>query len=508
MTKDREALRQRLQDLTPSQRKVFVEAMRSRGAHRTPAIPRYEHGVDIPQSYTQRRLWFLFRVGTASAMYNMPESARLDGHIDMASFEGAYNDVIARHASLRTSFADSSAGPVQRIGPVVHREVEVVDVRLPGGREHYDAQIEPLLSELSGRIFDLSTGPLVTATLLRVEPEIHYFVINMHHAISDGWSTGVFVRDFSEFYRSRVEGRAPVLPQLQIEFVDFVRWQYERMTSPRLEELRAFWRTRLSGVEPLSLPFDRQPTADVREDGGFRYIHLDLPTTARLKSLASGWGATLFMVLLAAFKGLLHRYSMQNDITVGVPVAGRKHPDTEDLIGFFANTVVIRTDVRGELSFEQLTSRVRDASLDAFEREETPFEMLVEMLKPARIDGRNPLFQVMFILQNTKRPRLSLPGIDIRLIPTGSTSVKFDMLFELGEVDDGITGWLGYRKDLFDENTMSRFASDYKALLIHACASPEMPLAQLELAERPADAFEGFNDDLEAGPETSPTPAG
>jgi hypothetical protein len=496
-----QSLSQRFQDLTPHQRQILVEAMRAKAKTAIAPIPRYDHSTFIPQSYTQRRLWFLFRITPDSAMYNMPECARLTGPIELEHFNGAFNDVLERHSSLRTVFTDTEHGPAQTILPVTNQAVEVVQAPFAEGDPNREERVTQMLTDLSNRSFDLENGPLVRMTLIRVGEHLHYLVVNMHHIISDGWSTGVFVADFSECYRARVENRPHRLKPLAIEFADFVRWQQEHMTSARLDTLRRFWRDRLAGVEPLRLPFDRTPTSAVTDRGGYRYVHFDAQTTARLKVLAEQWGATVFMALLAAFKGLLHLYSMQEDITVGVPVAGRTHPSTEDLIGFFANTAVIRTNLGGSPTFKELTERVRNSSLDAFEQEDTPVEMLVEMLQPERPPGRNPLFQVMFILQNTRKPALSLPQIDIKLLAAGSTSVKFDMLFEFAESGEGLTGWLGYRMDLFDEGTMTRFADAFTKLVLAVCEFPDKPLNQIDIPTNPPLEAQDFNDDLEIIPQ-------
>lgn len=505
MNRQQEELMQRFRDLPPQQRSILMEAMREKARkHAVPDIPRYDHGEFIPQSYTQRRLWFLFRMNPDSAMYNMPECARLTGPIDLYQFNAAFNDVIARHSSLRTRFCALPEGPAQVIAAASPQEVQVVQAPFDEIDPDREARAAALLTEHSNRAFDLQAGPLIRMTLIRVTPELHYLVVNMHHIISDGWSTGVFVRDFSEFYRARLEGREPVLPHLPIAYADFVRWQFERMEGKRLEDLKAFWRHRLVGIEPLKLPFDRPPSAEVTDRGGYRYVHFSRETAKRLKDLSEEWGATLFMALLAVFKGLLHLYSAQEDITIGVPVAGRSHPSTENLIGFFANTAIIRTELKGSLNFRELTERVRNASLDAFEQEETPVEMLVEMLQPERQPGRNPLFQVMFILQNTKKPKLSLPGIELKLLAAGSSSVKFDMLFEFGESSEGLTGWLGYRIDLFDEHTMTRFADAFTHLLLAVCDAPYTPLDQIELPTTPPLNAQDFNDDLDVPPRTRP----
>ncbi|KTT40093.1 hypothetical protein RSA46_21150 [Pseudomonas oryzihabitans] len=317
----------------------------------------------------------------------------------------------------------------------------------------------------------------------------------MHHIVSDGWSMGIFARDFSTFVTARLLGFEPQLPTLPIEFGDFVEWQLDRLSGPILDQQMAYWKTRLKKVENLLLPFDRLPTASTTERGGFEYIHFDRAAADAINECARQCDVTLYMMLLAAFCVLLHQQSSQRYITVGSPTAGRVRAETENLIGFFANTLLITSEVRPDMRFRELAHGVRDSALGAFNHDETPFEKLVETLSVDRGSLRNPLFQIMFILQNTLKPTLQLPGFVVEPFAAGSLSVKFEMLIEFYESAQGITGWLGYRRDLFDKSTCKRFADSYQHLLMSITTDPDQFVSEISVSAAPA--LFSFNDDLD-----------
>jgi Condensation domain len=427
-------------------------------------------------------------------MYNMPECARLRGPLDPAVFQRGFDDVVARHESLRVTFEDGPDGPIQKVRPQLSIPIDHIDLEhCPPSVQEDEAMA--MLFRVADQPFDLIRGPVVRLTLIRLSDDDHFMVINMHHIVSDGWSMAVFAEDFGRALAARARGEAPALPPLPIHFGDFVEWQLDRLTGPVLQSQLDFWRPRLDVVEDIVLPFDRTPTETTSDAGGFEYIVLDPVLSRQLKACAEASGGTLFMFLFAVFSVLLHRYSGQRHITMGSPTAGRMRQETEPLIGFFANTLLITARIRPEDTIFDVAATVRDSATGAFAHDETPLELLVEALKPQRSLARNPLFQVMFILQNSRRPQLELSGFDVSLIAAGSMSVKFDMLIEFYEKDGGITGWLGYRTDLFDATTISRLAQNFATLARAIVASPQTPVGQLGFDA--GGVSDAFNDDLD-----------
>ncbi|MYM91737.1 condensation protein [Rugamonas sp. FT82W] len=493
-----EDIKARLKTLSPQQRRLLLSTL-ALPERRIDAIPRYPQRAELPQSYAQRRLWYLHRLDPLTSMYNMPQAARFAGALALEHLQGAFDDVLARHSALRTVFADSPAGPVQRILPAAPQPLELIDLSATDPATVEQRGLE-LSHAVADRPFDLERGPVARMTVIRLAAHTHLVVINMHHIVSDGWSVAILVRDMIACYQARHAGRAPALPPLPIDFSDFVQWQNQRLTGAELERQLRFWQTRLAGLEPLALPFDRAPSPQTSARGGYEMIKMEAGLRDRLVRLTAECDCTLFMALLAAFKVLLHRYSAQTDINVGVPVAGRNRLETEHLIGFFANTALVRTDLDGEPTFRQLIARVRESALGAFAHDETPLEKIVELVQPERDLARNPLFQLMFILQNTRRPALDMPGLQVQLLDTYNSTVKFDMLVEFYEADGGLTGGLGYRSDLFNSSTMAPFARAFVTVVAAMCADPDARIGDFPLGAGAAPASvagDSFADDLE-----------
>lgn len=489
-------IKAKLNGLSPRQRRVLLQSIPAKPRRRE-VIPRHPLTGVVPQSYSQRRLWYLYKLDPGSSMYNMPQTAMFRGPLDYACLQLAFDDVIARHSVLRTVFADEKGVPVQKIAPELRHPLEWVDL------SHEDpAQVEAkglaLAQEIADRPFDLVHGPLVMMTLIRLQEQVHLMAINMHHIISDGWSITIFVRDFLEFYRARTQDRPPQLPELPIAFSDFVQWQLERLSGDLLQQQLNFWQTQLAGLQPLALPFDRAPTVHTSARSGYEKIELPPAVRNQLVAVAKACECTLFMAILAVFKIALHRYSGQVDICVGVPVAGRNRIETENLIGFFANTALLRTDLGGEPDFRELLRRVRESSLESFAHDETPFEKLVELIGPADRDvARNPLFQVMFILQNTAKAVIDIPSVQTQRLNSYNSTVKFDMLVEFYDIERGLFGGIAYRSDLFDTGTMAQFARAFAEIVTAVIAAPETRIGEIVLARAESPVLESFSDVLE-----------
>ncbi|MBV9788328.1 MAG: amino acid adenylation domain-containing protein, partial [Chloroflexi bacterium] len=439
------------------------------------AVPRDE--TPLPLSFAQQRLWFLDQLQPGSAAYHLPTVVRLTGALDVAALHHSLSALVARHESLRTVFVQHADQPIQRILPPTPVPLPVLDVPDPSDRatliEFVRAQVQPP--------FDLAQGPLLRASLLRLAPDAHVLVLTLHHIVSDGWSQSVLLRELTTLYRGLVLDEPAMLPTLPIQYADYSVWQRQWLSGAVLEQQLGYWRQQLAGIQPLDLPTDRPRPPVTSERGGHFMFHLPDTLRTALNQLSHQLSSTLFMTLLAAWQTLLMRYSGQTDIAVGTPIAGRVRPELEGVVGFFVNTLVLRTELAGQPSFAELVSRVRTTALEAYAHQDLPFEQIVEAVQPARDLSRSPLFQVMFVLQNTPRTTIDLP--ELRLEPLGveTTTTKFDLTLALGETPDGLIATLEYSADLFDQTTIVRMAEHFQTLLAAIVADPQQSIATLPL---------------------------
>jgi amino acid adenylation domain-containing protein len=434
----------------------------------------------IPLSFAQERLWFLDRLLPDSAAYNIPVAVRLEGRLSVAVLRASLEKVIRRHEVLRTTFPLAGDEPVQRIAPPGPVPLLLVDL---SGLEPEDRGCEAgrLAAAEAQRPFDLACGPLLRAQLVRLAPDEHLALLTLHHIVSDGWSTGVLVREIAALYQAFAAGRSSPLPELPIQYADFSLWQ--RRWLPEVEEAQlAYWRERLAGSPAvLDLPTDRPRPAVASSRGAVQTFKVAADLVGPLRQLGQREGATAFMVLLSGFEILLSRYSGQTDVAVGTPIAGRTRSEIEPLIGFFVNTLVLRVDVSGEPSWREVLSRVRAASLEAFAHQDLPFERLVETLAPERNLGHSPLFQVLFAYQNAPREPLRLPGLTLSFVPTETGTTKFDLALTFEEEGEGLRGALGYSRDLFDVTTAARMAEHLELALRAMVEDPEAPIRRAPL---------------------------
>ncbi|RLK25444.1 amino acid adenylation domain-containing protein [Micromonospora sp. M71_S20] len=414
-------------------------------------------------SFGQRRLWFMDQLQPGLIAYNLPLAYRIRGRLAVGVLARALDVVVQRHEALRCCFEVVDGEPFVRFGAVAG--LRVVDLRGVGDRFE---RLGVLAREQAEGVFDLDGGPLYRVMLVRLDDEDQVLLATFHHSVFDGWSIGVFQRELSAAYSALLVGGRPELPELVVQYGDYAVWQRERMTQPVVRRQLAYWRERLAGVpEAVQLPVDRPRPAVPSYRGGVVEFRVDAPVVAGLRELAAGVGATLFMVGLAAFQVLLARYSGVPDVVVGVPAAGRVSARLESLVGFFVNSLVMRSDLSDDPSFVELLGRVRETVLDAFANQDVPFDRLVEELAPTRDLSRNPLVQVFFQLFQTEERlvRLELDGTRVTAAPEESVTTRFDV--ELHCVG-GVDGWdcqLIYARDLFDEASMRRFAGHYRRLL-------------------------------------------
>ncbi|HYO73087.1 MAG TPA: amino acid adenylation domain-containing protein, partial [Archangium sp.] len=455
-------------------------ALQARGSSRRPPLVPAPRSGPLPLSFAQQRLWFLDQLEPDSPLYNLPAAIRLEGPLDLAALRHGFQELVRRHESLRTTFRSEAGQPLQVIAPSLVLPLEVVDLSgLPS--EQREAELLRLAQEDAQRPFHLSTGPLLRTHLLRLSGSEHVLLLNMHHIISDGWSTGVLVRELAAVYEAHLQGKPSPLPELTVQYADYAVWQ-RQWQSQVLEQQLSYWKQQLAGVpQALELPTDK-PRPSVQSFRGAQLpVALSKDLSKRLLQLCQREGVTPFMALLASFQLLLSRYSNQDDIAVGSPIAGRRNAELEGLIGFFVNTLVLRSRIDSRASFRSLLSQVRSTTLDAFEHQDVPFEKLVEELRPPRDLSRTPLFQVMFALQNAPMGDVELPGLSLRTLPPGELTSKFDLTLFLSEGPEGFTGSLEYCTDLFERDTAARMMSHLQVLLTSALSQPDAPLSTLPL---------------------------
>ncbi len=452
------------------------------GSHSTleliPSVPR---DGDLPLSFAQQRLWFLDQLESQSTIYNMPAAVRLIGHLDLAGLEMAVQEIVQRHEVLRTTFEIVNGAPTQVIAPTLKMSLSVVDLQaLPVVAQ--SVEVQRLALEEAQSPFDLRNGPLLRVTLLRLVAEEHVLLVTMHHIVSDGWSMGIFIREFATLYEAFSMGGASPLPQLPIQYADFAHWQRQWLSGEVLENHLTYWKQQLTGAPPLlELPTDRtRPPMPTYWGTHYSFV-LPKTLTERLNGLSQREGGTLFMTLLAAFVTLLSRYSDQEDIVVGSPIANRNRREIESLIGFFVNTLVLRTNLKGNPSFLELLQRVRQVALDAYAHQNLPFEQLVDALQPERNLSHSPLFQVMFVLQNAPMGKLELPGLTLTPMAMEIVTAKFDLTLSMTETDQGLRGTLEYNSDLFDRTTMTKMAKHFQTLLEAIVANPQQRISELPL---------------------------
>jgi amino acid adenylation domain-containing protein len=458
-----------------------VEEIRRAGAPALPPVVPVERTGPLPLSFAQERLWFIDRMEPGSATYNIPVARRLGGALDERALERALGEIVRRHQALRTVFAEADGSPVQVIAPFGGFALPVED--LSGLAEaDREAALKRRAGEEARRAFDLAAGPLFRAALLRLGTDDHVLLLSMHHVVSDGWSMGVLFRELSALYAAYREGRESPLPELAVQYADYAVWQREHLRGEVLDRQLGYWRERLAGApELLELPTDHPRPVVQSHRGAYEPVELAGELVERLRALGRSEGATLYMVVLSAFQVLLSKYSESEDIVVGSPIAGRTRREVEELIGFFVNSLVLRTDLSGNPSFREVLGRVREVTLGAYEHQELPFEKLVAELQPERSLGHSPLFQVLFALQDAGEGELRLGGVEMQPLRTGEDVAKFDLSLLLGERDGGVAGAVAYRAELWEGATIRRMLGHFRAVLETLAADPDRHLSSVEL---------------------------
>ncbi|MEG3973584.1 amino acid adenylation domain-containing protein [Microcoleus sp. herbarium8] len=462
-----------------------------------PIVPVGRDG-NLPLSFAQQRLWFLDQLVPNNPFYNVPAALRLTGSLNLTALQQTFNEIVRRHEALRTSLAVVSGQPVQRIAAAFHLPINVVDLRnLP--KESRQTEANRLTAEEAQRSFNLSTDLLLRVTLLQLDDAEYLLMLNMHHIVSDGWSIGVLIQELGALYTAFASEKPSPLPALSIQYADFAKWQREWLQGEVLETQLAYWRQQLNGISMLNLPADRPRPAIQSYRGKRQFLQLPKQLSEALETLSQREGVTLFMTMLAAFKTLVYHYAQQEDIVVGSPIANRNRSEIEALIGFFVNSLVLRTDLSGNPTFRELLNRVKEVALGAYAHQDLPFEKLVEELHPDRALNQNPLFQVAFALQNAPGNPLELPELTLSPQQLDVGTARFDLEFHLWErspnssgsnqspsnklwVDssEGISVMVIYSADLFDEATIARMLGHFQTLLESIVKNPEQRIANLQ----------------------------
>ncbi len=483
-------LRSIFESPTAAELAVTLAARQGEGAGAWGPIARRAPGSTLPLSFAQQRLWFLDQLEPGNPAYNLAAAVLLTGLLDRPAFAASLEEVVARHEALRTTFGladDADGEPVQRIAPPAPLPLPGIDLAgLP--EEAREAEALRLAAEEVMRPFDLARGPLLRAALLRLDAARHVALLTLHHMVGDGWSIDLLVRELAALYPAFAAGLPSPLPPLPVQYADFVLWQRASLRGAELATQLAFWRGALAGAPAvLDLPSDRPRPARASGRGGVAASALSAERSEALRAVGRRAGATPFMTFLAAFYALLHRLTGETDLVVGTPVANRRRPELEGLIGFFANTLALRAQIpglpAGEPTFAGLLAVVREAALSAYAHQDLPFERLVEELAPERSLARTPLFQVMFLLHGTPVEAGELAGLTLAPfgLATAERAAKFDLTLELIEGGPDLAVLLEYRRDLFDPATAVRLLGHFAALAGALAAAPEARLAELPL---------------------------
>jgi amino acid adenylation domain-containing protein len=477
-------LRQLFESATVEMISGYIEdAQRENHGVKTPPLVAVPRDGNLPLSFAQRRLWFLDRLHPGMATYNIPTAIVLDGPLDVKALGDSLSEIVRRHEALRVTFALVDGEPVQLFSEPAAANWSLVDLsEKPEPERRSEAQ--RIVAEEAAEPFDLARGPLYRTRLLRLGPEEHVALLTMHHIISDGWSLRIFSDELRTLYEASVKGESASLAPLAIQYADYAVWQREWMQGEILEAELSYWRKQLAGSPPmLDMPTDHPRPIEQSFRGGSRTILLDEDVTEWLRRFSREHTATLYMTLLAAFKALLYRCTGQRDIVIGTPIAGRNFVELEKLIGFFVNTLALRSDLSGDPTFRQFLMSVREVALDAYAHSHIPFDKLVEELHPGRDLGRTPLFNVMFVLQNFPRAPLDLPDLGARGASEGAGLIQFDLLMMATETGQRLSCSLAYNADLFNGSTIKRLLARFENLLRTLAENPDQRLSEIRLMD-------------------------
>lgn len=448
------------------------------------SIPLREDRASAPLSFAQRRLWFINQLEPGNPAYNEHFALRLTGSINISALQQAINEIVRRHESLRTTFRVMNQEPTQIIADL-ELEVAVANLEAITGSQSTESVLDLVIAE-ARRPFHLEHGPLVRMTLLRLAEGDSQLLFTIHHVVSDGWSAGILVKELASIYPALLDGLPSALAELTVQYGDFAMWQEQWLRENVLAAQLPYWRQKMAGA-PATLDLrvgNSRPTVQ-RHRGASQPLHFSRELSRKIRSYSRQTRSTVFMVLLTAFKALLYRYSEQRDIVLATPVAGRNREELEGLIGFFANTLLLRTEIAEGGGFEGLLSSVKDTAISALAHQDVPFEILVEELNPERDLSYNPLCQVLFVLQDAPPQEFTLPGLTVEPLRTSAGAAKFDLTLDISDTGEELSGFLEYNTDLFDGSTIQRMAGHFINLLNAAAEDPSRGLRDLPLLSEP-----------------------
>jgi amino acid adenylation domain-containing protein len=450
----------------------------------SPSIPHRTTNEPAPLSFAQERLWFLEQLDPGTAVYNICRASRLIGSLNVAALDASLREIVQRHEVLRSAIHLVDDRPLQITVSKPNFMVHLIDLRAVTLVER-DEEIRRRIKEEVERPFDLLVGVFLRCTLLHVEDDEHVLILTTHHIVSDAWSMGLLRRELWALYEAYAKSKPSSLRNLLTQYSDYAVWQRSRLLSDVLDSHLSYWKTKLEGIPVLDLPSDRPRTTQRTYHGARKRVALPESLTKRLKDLSERSGVTLFMTMVAAFNVLLYRYTTQEDIAIGTPVANRSKPELNELIGLFVNTLVLRTNLSDNPTFSDLLIRVRDTCLEAYAHQELPFEKLVEELHPDRESGRTPLFQVMFVLNNAPQAAPEIFGIKWHRVEVEPGTAKFDLTLALGETNGRLEGSIEYSTDIFDRPTIERFTGHWRILLEGIVDNPNQPISTLPVLTGP-----------------------
>jgi amino acid adenylation domain-containing protein len=474
---------ERVVKLSPAKRALFELALKQQNVvlPAVQTIPLRGNNGAAPLSFAQQRLWFLSKFEPDSTAYNQPKAIRFKGTLDLETLKKVLDTIVERHEVLRTTLLwRDGETPIQLVADPRPLDLPMVDLT-ECSEPDLEAELQSRLVETTEQIFDLSRDLMLRAALFKLGPLEHVLLLVTHHIASDGWSSGILSRELATLYQAFSQGEANPLPELPIQYADYAVWQRNWLQGEVLQTQLSYWKQQLTEVPALVLPTDRPRPAIQSYRGTKQSCVFSKALSERLQALSRNEGVTLFMTLLATFQTLLHRYTGQEDIVVGSPIAGRTRPETEGLIGFFVNMLVLRNDLSGNPTFRELMNRVRKTALEAYEHQDIPFEKLVEELHPDRDLSRSPLFQVMLTHQNVPRQTRQLPDLTVSPVEINNETAKFDLSLYTWEMPEGLKATLEYNTDLFNDTTISRMLGHFHTLLQGIVANPEQRLSDLPI---------------------------
>ncbi|MEZ4868171.1 MAG: amino acid adenylation domain-containing protein [Caldilineaceae bacterium] len=475
-------LMEQIAHLSPEKRALLQLRLNAKlqNADTQPSAIRHAARPSAPLSFTQQRFWFLEQLEPGHPLYNEWTAVRFRGALDRAVLEQSLQELVRRHAALRTTFAVHDGEPQQRIAPSLAVPLHQIDLQHLPAQTRQD-EVERLARSEIQQPFDLEDGPLFRVTLFQLAAQEHTLLLTFHHIVIDAWSATILYRELGALYRALLQNQPSPLPELAVQYADFAVWQRAWLQSEAFDTQLAYWKAQLAALSPLQLPLDHPRPRKQSYHGAQQSVELSASLVEALRALSQQAGASLFMTLLAAFQTLLQRYTGQDDIVVGSPIANRNRPEIEGLIGCFTNTLVLRSDFAGNPTFRTLLRQVRTTVLDALAHQDLPFEKLVEELQPERDLSSTPLFQVLFVFNNTALDFDQFGTVQVTPVDVASTVARFDLTLSIQERATGLQTHLNYNSDLFAAATIERMAGHLQTLLAGIVANPDQPIAALPL---------------------------